>query len=168
MVLNEKQKARILSAFSSGNFNLQNEISNLENEGFTKEDATSQIQAVVRQKLFDEQVNKESTEDYEKLAAFGLIFLGLIGPLFNIENFLWYFFASVLAGVGGYLAYKDKPFGGAVRSFTFVVLIPVFYNWYVSGRSSIIKIELLIPVGLAILLAYPTGWLVSNMLKEKN
>jgi len=168
MVLNEKQRERILTAFSSGNFNLQNEISILETEGFSKEDATSQIQGVIRQKLFDEKVNKESSEDYEKLAAFLLIFLGLIGPLFNITNFLWYFFASVLAGVGGYLAYKEKPIGGAVRSITFVILIPIFYNWYVSGRTSIIKIELLIPIGIAVLIAYPTGWLVSNIIKENN
>lgn len=135
MVLNERQKERIHSAFSSGNFNLQNEVNTLEAEGVSQEEATSQIQAVIRQKLFDEKLKEESSEDYENLASFGLIFLGLFGPLIYIENFLWYFFAAVLASIGGYLAYKDKPISGAVRTFTFVVLIPFFYNWYDSGRS---------------------------------
>jgi hypothetical protein len=167
MALNEKQRNRIQMAFQSGNFDLNFEIENLTAQGMSKENAVVLIQAEVnayRQKLFDEKVKKEDSEEYSKIAWIAVIMIGLIGPVFDISSIVWYAVACVLAGGVGYWAFKETPIAGLIGSCCFVFIIPFTYSWYISGRSSIIKIELLIPMALAILPSFLTGFIISKFL----
>jgi hypothetical protein len=170
MVLDEKQKTRIQTSFKSGNFNLDLEVEILTRQGFSREEAIIQIQPVVkafRQKLFDQKIKAEDNEGLEKASRFLVIMIGLIGPIFNITSLIWYGFACVMVAGTGYWSYKKTPVAGLFGCICFILMFPIAYNWYLSERKSIFKIEIIIPIGFALLASYFVGLLIANFLYSK-
>ncbi|WP_018343681.1 hypothetical protein [Cytophaga aurantiaca] len=163
MLLTEKQKNRIHTNLASGNFNVPAEVQHLVEQGFSEGEAALKIKEEIgayRQRLFDQKIEKEKGEEYEKLAYALVVMVAILGPIMGIGSFVWYLAACAIAGGIGYWAFKDKPLAGLAGSICAVIMLPPIYEWYVSGRESIIKIEMLIPVGLALVPSYLVGYLV--------
>lgn len=170
MILNQQQKNAIQSSIESGRFNLEAEVEKLISKGFTKEEALAQIKLeadACRQKLFDQKVKGEAQEEHQKIAFGVLAMLGFAGPFFDISSLYWYILASIIAAGVGYWAYKDKPIAGMVTAVSYIVIFPLFYNWYINGRNSIIRIEVLIPIALTMVASFIIWLLLSNILYSK-
>jgi len=169
MTLNEVQRKRIQQAFRSGNLNMNIEVENLVNQGFNQDEAVEQIKNEVnrfRQKLFDEKIKAEENEDYSKLAIFFVVLIGIVSPIFHITSIAWIVASILLSGGIGYWAYREQPIAGAVGCISAAILLPITFNWYLAERSSVIKIELLIPVILALLPSFLIGFVVSKILYQ--
>jgi hypothetical protein len=162
MTLNETQKARIQKALKSGNFNSEKEIETLINEGFPKEQAALKVDEEIdlhKQVLFEEILKSKQNEEHQEFAFMGVAMVAMVGPLFGISSSIWYIASIFIAAGLGYWAYKNKPIAGVIGAICLALTLPFFYNWYTSGRSSIIKIELLIPIAISMAMSYSIGWL---------
>jgi hypothetical protein len=167
MNLNETQKERIQNAIKSGGFNLEPEIETLINQGFSKETALLKIKEEIdlhKQMLFEQALKSESQEDIQKSIFMGITLTAMIGPIFDITSSIWYIATIFIAGGLGYWGYKDKPIAGIVGAICLALTLPYFYNWYISGRTSIIKIELLIPMAISMAISYSIGWLAYKVI----
>ena len=61
---------------------------------------------------------------------------------------------SIIAGIAGYYGAEETPMAGILGSMVFVIASGYAFDFYLSGRTSYIKIELLIPFFMA---AIPAG-----------
>jgi len=165
MELNNQQKDRIRKSILDKRFDLNLEIEILMQQGFNEEDAAYlvlQEKDIVRQELFNQVLKNEKEEDYTNIGIFILFLISLIGPLFGINSFVWYLVACLFAGGLGYWAFKKNPFAGLAGFVSFVLIFPFFYDLYFSGRSTVIRIEFLIPMVLSAIPSFIIGILVSK------
>ncbi|UWY30104.1 hypothetical protein N4T20_09200 [Flavobacterium sp. TR2] len=166
MELTTNQKEKIQTAFQNGSFDFNKEIQNLVDEGFSKEEAASTIKVEIdkyKQELFEQKMRSESQEEKQKIAVIIVALIGVIKPISNITSPVWLIISIILAGFVGYWAYEEKPFTGITGSICMVTTLPVTYNWYTSGRESIINIELLIPLAISMGLSFLIGWIIVKL-----
>ena len=146
---------------------VENEVKQLIRQGYDKETAEKLITDIVnaqREKLFQKSFSKQKREENKEITLVVATMVSLIGPLFGITSILWYLVACVIAGVAGYFGYKNKPLAGIIASVIVVVLLPFTYNFYLAGRGSYLRIELLIPLAMAFIPAYLALTLISRSL----
>jgi len=171
MNLSEEQIESIRLSFISGHFSKQTEIQKLVTAGFTQEEATTHVEQIAdktRKKLFEEKMKAQKNGESQQVAMAGVIVLGLIGPLFAIENIFWYVLSTIAAGGIGFWSYKNTPIAGMIGCALAVLLMPFTCSWYISNRDTILRIELLIPVALAALPAYIVGLIISKIAYTKH
>ena len=162
-----KQKKRIKNGVESGNFDFKKEINYLTKDGLSEQDAvvkiTEELENIKRQKLFDQKVNSENVEERGKVAWFVIVLLGIIGPIFEVTSPIWYIVCAIIAGGVCYWAYPRTPFAGLIGGVFAISLLPFTYSWYLSGRHTIIKIEMIIPILMAFIPAYLIGIIIAKV-----
>jgi hypothetical protein len=166
-VLTAHQKDEIRKSFIKGNFSVENEIDKLVNEGFDENTSKNLIVRVLKEyryELFQHKLIQNKNEEKKKLSWFVSLMATVAGPVFSVSNILWYILACVIAGAAGYYGHVKKPFAGMAGSLSLVILFPLTYVFYMSGRSSYISIELVIPLLMAIVPAYLIQMVVSKLL----
>ena len=162
--LPQQQLNEIRQDISSGTFLYETAMQKLMQSGLDEESARQLLLTVAkehRKELFDQRLQKQNAEGVREVTYIVTFMVAALGPVFNIKAALWYFVAMLIAAVAGYYGYKDKPAAGIIGSILVVILLPITYNYYFSGRSSYIKIEFLIPALLAIIPAAIVAYLIS-------
>lgn len=149
----EKQyETRLLNSIKSKTFDADVEIEYLCNNGYSREDAqlliTKQI-LTLREAALEKGKQAEGEFEEQKAAIILTIIISIIGPIFEITSPIYYLIVILVAGALGYWGYKRTPIAGVVGCVLAVILMPIFFMMYISGRTSIVKIELLIPILLA-------------------
>jgi hypothetical protein len=160
----ENQRGKTPEPTSTGNLSIDNEVKKLVDAGLRKETAEQLVHDVVkthRQKLFKKALQREQNDEMRGATYMVAFMISIIGPCFEITSLLWYFVAMLIAGFAGYYGYKDKPVAGITGAILLVILFPVMYSFYFSGRSSFIGFELIIPMLMAIVPAFLTGLLIA-------
>jgi hypothetical protein len=151
--LSQKQKDEIRQSFLQQTFSLEAEIEKLVGAGYDEDKAKLLIIAEIKQykkEMFQKTVKRNDHEEIKKVVTFVVIMISLVGPIFDIVSPLWYIVAVVIAGIAGYWGYKPKPIAGLVGCMIVPIIFPFAYIFYFSGRTSFIKIEMIIPLVMAI------------------
>jgi hypothetical protein len=171
VTLSQSQIEEIKKSISTNTFKLETEVQKLVNTGMdasvAKDLVITAVKDNMRQQLFERSLKKEKSEDAGKIANFVVIMVSIGGPVFGITSVVWYLAAIAIAGAAGYFGYRDKPGAGILASIVFVIAFPFSYHFYLSGRSSFIKIEMLIPLAMAIIPALVTFFGVSKLFYSK-
>lgn len=163
--LTQQQKDNLRQSFTSGNFSAEAAINQLVNEGYELDVAKALIVAEFKEykkEVFNRAVKRENNEEKTKALTIGIMMISLIGPVFDITSPLWYIVAIAASGIAGYFAYKTKPIAGVLGSIIMPVVFPFVYSWYFAGRTSYIRIEMVIPIVISILPAFLVYYAISK------
>ena len=155
--LSQQQKDDLRQSFSTGNFSAEAAIIKLVNEGFEPDVAKALIVAEFKEykkEVFNRVVKRSNNEETTKVLTIGILMISLIGPLFDITSPGWYLVAFAASGIAGYFAFKTKPVAGVIGSIIMPIVFPFVYNWYFAGRTSFIRIEMVIPIIISLLPAF--------------
>jgi hypothetical protein len=164
-ILTQQQKADLRQSFSQPGFSAEAAILKLVNEGYDVAEAKALIVAEFKEykkELFEKAQKRNDSEEARKILFVAVFMLSIIGPVFDITSPLWYVAAFVASGVAGYYAYKEKPIAGIAGSILFAILFPFTYHFYFAGRSSYIRIEMLVPIFMAITPAFIIYFIISK------
>ncbi len=163
--LTQQQKDDLRQSFSNNNFKAETAIAKLMAQGYELEEATALIKAEFRQykqELFDKVDKRNSNEDGRQFIFIGLVMISMVGPIFEITSPIWYIIAIALCGLLGYLGAKTKPVAGVLGAVVMSVVLPFVHNFYFTGRTTYIKIELVIPIVIAALPAFLIYYIISK------
>lgn len=116
-----------------------------------------------KNELFNKIVNAEKENKKQQTAITVIIIFAIIGPVFNTDSALWYSLAMLVAGVAGYYGFFNKQAAGVAGAELLVMLFPFTCNYYLSGRSHYVNIELLIPLVIAAIPAFLLFFLISKI-----
>lgn len=151
--LTQEQKDELRRSFKQPDFSVDVAISKLMALGYSEATARQLIISEVREikkELFDKAVKGTKDEEARGIAFVAVVLVSLLGTLFDIHSVLWHIVVVAIAGIAGYFAFKNKPIAGVLAFIVFAIVFPFTYNFYFSGRSSYIRIEMLIPMLMAI------------------
>ena len=163
--LSQQQKDDLRQSFRQPGFSAEAAILKLVNEGYDVNEAKVLIIAEFKEykkELFERAQKRNDSEEARKLLFVAVFMLSIIGPVFDITSPIWYMVAFVASGFAGYYAYKEKPIAGITGSIIFAILFPFTYHFYFAGRSSYIRIEMLIPIFMAIAPAFIIYFIISK------
>lgn len=164
--LTYQQIKKIREAYLKDKLSLEKQIVELLVAGFDEPTAEYLVAKVIKdykQELFDEAQEKETNKEHRNIAYYVTIFATASGPLLGVENFVWYLFASAIAGTAGYYGFKDRPLAGIIGAIVSVILFPLAFNFYLAGRSNYIMFELLIPLIISLIPGYLIQFLISKI-----
>ena len=164
--LTQEEKEYIKEAISNSTFSPQLEIERLIKLGCEPEIAKGLVVAeikIYKKELFDKAVKKDDRSEVTKLMFVLIFVIALIGPMFSIQSPGWYIIATMAAGVAGYFGYREKPIAGVIAAMVGTIVFPFAYAFYFEGRSSFIRLEMVVPVIIsaipAIISYYIISWL---------
>jgi hypothetical protein len=163
--LTQSQKDEIRNALLNNTFSMEAEVARLMSRGYEEDYAKSLIVAELReyrQELFNKKLQRDNSEDTTKVIWIGIGMISMIGPLFDIRSPLWYIVVLAASGVGGYFAYKTKPIAGLAGAVIMPLVFPFSYHWYFSGRSHYIRIEMIIPLLVALIPAVLVYFIIAK------
>jgi uncharacterized protein YoaH (UPF0181 family) len=152
-------------------FSVENEIQRLMKNGLSRARAEAVVNEVLkthRQKLFQASFNKQSNDENRKAAFLVAMLASLLGPAMEISSAAWYVAAMAISGAAGWFGYKEKPAAGIAGGVVLAMVLPFTYQLYFTGRSSYIKIELLIPLLMAAIPAYLLLLLIAKLFYPTN
>jgi hypothetical protein len=165
--LSQTQKDEIRQSFLQQTFSLEAEIEKLVAAGYEEAIAKLLIIAELKEykkEMFQKKVKRNDQEEIKKVITFVVIMISLAGPIFDIISPLWYIVAVVITGIAGYWGYKPKPIAGLLGCMIVPIAFPFTYMFYFTGRTSFIKIEMVIPLVMAIVPAVLVYFIVSKIL----
>jgi hypothetical protein len=163
--LSQQQKDDLRQSFTQSGFSAEAAILKLVNDGFEINEAKALILdefKAYKKELFERAQKRNDSEEARKILFVAVFMLSIIGPVFEITSPIWYLVAFVASGFAGYYAYKEKPIAGITGSILFAILFPFTYHFYFAGRSSYIRIEMLIPIIMAIVPAFLIFYIISK------
>ena len=157
----ESLKARILANQST----FKGELEMLVAQGMEPEAAKDllirEIKAMKRD-AFNKAVEEQQSGERQKLLFILVFFLSVIGPFMGVTAIWWYLLVIAVAGISGYYAYRNKPIAGVVAALVFAIAFPLAVNFYLEGRESMIKIEIVIPMVMAAIPAWLAYYVLSK------
>jgi len=110
---------------------------------------------------------QENSHEGVKEIFIAVAIISIMGPMIGINSPAWYGVASILGGVAGYFAYRNKPVAGVLAG----LIVPIIMQWaciyYFQDRSSFYKIELAIPLFLAFIPSAIVFLVVSKLFYSK-
>lgn len=169
--LTEAQRETVREAFQTQSVSVEQLILQLVADGHSPEDARALLIAEAKEykKEMVAAVLDEQKQNERRKGMFIVIFLiALIGPVFHIQSILWYLVAATGAGIAGYFGFKNKPAAGIVAAVLATWIFPYAYSMYFEGRSSFIRIEMIIPMAMAAIPAIGVYYLISAIAYRDN
>jgi hypothetical protein len=163
--LSKNQIEAIQQAYLNGQFFPDYEVQRLVDAGISKDTATREVEAAVqliRAALFQKTQKQVKDADKQEGLFIIVILINIFGPVFNMDSILWYAFAVIVSAVVGYFAYKEKPIAGVISAIIFSIIFPMAYVYYFSGRSTIINLEIAIPMLMAAVPAFIVYLLIAK------
>jgi len=157
LTLTQQQVDGIVAAYESGNFSYPTEVLRLISAGYSQQEAEQQVTEVVkqlRQQIFNARKNAGKKADGKKASFYIILMVASIAPVFDVTSVTWLAIAVVIAIAAAYWGNKDRPAGAIAAAIVMVLLFPVTYSVYMKGRTSYIRIEMLLPLLMA---AVPAG-----------
>ena len=165
-MLSTDQVNVIRESIARGNFSAERHVRILAEKGFSKDIAERLVADEVkayRDELFQEKITVQDNQEVQKISDLAAIMVALAGPVFEVRSILWYLVAAAIAGSAGYFGHRSKPVAGITAGVLLVLLFPFTYSFYFSGRSSYIRIELIIPMLMALVPACVALFIISKV-----
>lgn len=150
--LSQQQRDELRQSFSQPGFSAEAAVARLVGYGYNETTAKQLIVAefkAYKNELFQQAERRNQSEEAQKVVPIIVIMISAIGPIFEITSMLWYICAVAIAGAVGYWGYRHKPVAGILACMVIPFAFPLAYNFYFSGRTSYIKIEMVIPMLIA-------------------
>jgi hypothetical protein len=144
--LTYQQRKNIQKACLKDKISIEKQIVELILAGFDELTAEHLVNKVIKeykQELFEEAQQKEINKEHENISYYVIVFATALGPLFGIQNIVWYLLAATVAGVAGNYGFKDKPLAGIVGAIVPVILFPLIFKIYLGGKSNFIVIDVI-------------------------
>jgi hypothetical protein len=162
-----QQRKNIQQAYLKDKISIEKQIVELILAGFDELTAEYVVNKVIKeykQELYEEAKEKEINEEHKNISYYVIVFTTALGPLFGIENIIWYLLAIAIAGVAGNYGFKDKPLAGIVGGIVPVILFPLIFKIYLGGKSNYIVIELILPLIGSLIIAYLIQFVISKIM----
>lgn len=121
--------------------------------GFTEATAKNLIIAEVKEfkkNVVEKTLQQKKDHEAQTAACVIMMIVSLLGSVFGVESGMWTLVLVCVAALCGYFGFKNKPIAGIASFIIFALIFPYTYNWYLTGRSTYINIELLIPTFIAV------------------
>lgn len=160
------QSAGIKESLLAGALSAEEAIQKLIEGGYEPNAAHAFVAEITRQnkqELFNNALQRKKREESKEISFFVVMMISIIGPVFEIQSAFWYMIVLVVAGTAGYLGYKNKPIAGIGAFLSFALLFPFTYSTYFTGRTSFLRIEMVIPVLMAAVPAFLLLLLLSKI-----
>jgi len=121
--------------------------------GFTEATAKNLIIAEVKEfkkDVVEKTLQQKKDHEAQSAACVIMMIVSLLGSFLGVESRMWTFVLICVAALCGYFGFKNKPFAGIASFIIFALVFPYTYDWYLTGRSHFINIELFIPALIAV------------------
>lgn len=165
--ISQQQRDAIKLSIQAGTFVMEDQLQKLADIGIERNAAAAIIADVAKDykaELFQKTLKKQKGEGAREAVFLVVFMLNLVGPLFQIDSLGWYLIVFIASGVGGYIGFRSKPAAGIIAALVFSGIFPFAYSWYFTGRTSFIRIEMLIPMAVAVIPAAAILWILSSIL----
>jgi mannose/fructose/N-acetylgalactosamine-specific phosphotransferase system component IID len=150
--LTQEQKDELRRSFKDPDFSAEDAIKKLMAHGFSHAVARGFILTEVRarkQELFEEAMKGKKVDEVRGFAFVAVVMVSLLSTLFGIHSIFWHVVITGIAGIAGFFAFQNKPIAGVLSFIVFAIIFPFAFDFYFSGRTSFIKIEMFIPMLMA-------------------
>jgi len=164
--LSPEQKEEIRQSFSQGVSSVDIQIARLIESGYDEISAKKLLQQEFKEyknQLFQEAQQKEKREQAEKVALIVVFIIGTIGAVFEIKSTIWYVISIATAVLAGFLGFRRKPVAGILGCVLYPVAFAFTFPSYFAGRTSYVKIEMLVPLLLAAVPAFVVYKLIEKI-----
>ena len=165
-ILTESQRDELRLGFTTAGFSMEDAIARLTAHGYAPEEARDMIvleYKLYKREMFENTLKRKDKGEMRNAMFILIAIIAMIGPVIGILSTTWYIVAACLCGLGGYLAYKDKPIAGVVGGMIVPIAFIFSYSYYFADRTSYIKIEMAIPMLLAFLPAALIFFIISKL-----
>lgn len=169
--LTQTEKDQIRYKLTTNTFSAETEIAKLVEKGYNETEAKSLLLDELReykQVLFEKKMQQNKQGEVESIAVGATVMFTMIGPLFGITSPMWFMIAFLAAGVGGYFAAKDKPIAGIAGGVLYGIIFPLAHNMYFAGRTKFIRIEMVIPIIMAMIPAFILYFILAKTVYAKS
>lgn len=163
---NTARIGQIKDRFLSGIYSKEQAIEQFTIEGWTIEAASQcveELTAQYKRELFEKAMDRNNDEEMQKVIFIGVLMISIIGPVFEIKSPLWYIVVLLACAGGGYYGFKKKPIAGIVGCVLFAILFPLAYQQYFAHKTSYIRIEMLIPMAMAVIPAFVVYFILKRV-----
>lgn len=170
-VLTPEQIGRIRLSLQAGTFLQEEHLQHLTAEGVERPVAEAAVAAVAleyKTELFHKKLHGEKPLGRNGIATTLLVIIGLAGPVIKVTSLEWYTLASLAAALASYAAWPTRPWAAVTAAITFNISIYFFCSVYITNRSPIFAIEMVIPVILAATPSLFMFWAVTTLLYRKD
>lgn len=151
--LSQEQRSELTHLFLQADFTIDIAVRKLMSWGYDEMTAKHIIIAEFQEfkkAYFHQKVkNEEQGKTREGLFVM-VVLLSMISTLFGSQSPVWHGFVAIASGVAGYFMFRSKPIAGIVGSITFAIVMPLAYNFYFTGRTYYLNIEVAIPILIAV------------------
>lgn len=151
--LSQEQKDELRHSFLQPGFTIDVAVRKLMSWGFDENTAKQLIIAefqAFKKEYFHQKVKKEENGKTREALFVIVAMLSMAGPVFGIQSLLWHIAVIIISGIAGYWMFTSKPIAGIVGAIAFAIVLPLAYNFYFSGRTTYLNIEVLIPMLIAV------------------
>ena len=169
--LSQTEKDQLRYKIQTNSFVASAEIAALVEKGYDEAEAKALLLNEIReykQELFQQKLNANKQGELQNVMIGVLAMLALVGPVFGIREPFWYIIAFVGAGVGGYFAAKTKPIAGIAASVIYAIVFPLAHNMYFADRTRFIRIEMVIPIIMAMIPAFILYFILAKTVYAKS
>jgi Na+/H+-translocating membrane pyrophosphatase len=167
---NEQIVLEIKERVFNGERDLTGLLVELENKGYSNEEAKAILAAVsrdIKKDMFNKATKKNSNDEYAQAALVIIFMIALIPPVFDVQSPIVFFITAILAAITGYFGFKQSPIAGAISAGLAVFIFKYAYHFYFEGRESFIRIEILIPMLMAAAPVFILYLILSFILPKK-
>lgn len=100
------------------------------------------------------------------ISFFAVVFYVIMGPLFG-NGTIWYLVVLAIAAAAGYFADRKNPIPYIAGCISFILIFPLAYEFYFSGRDSFINIEIAIPILISAAPALIVQWIIYKLVEGR-
>ncbi|MCS3802180.1 hypothetical protein [Niastella sp. OAS944] len=169
--LTQTEKDQIRYKLTTNTFSADAEIAKLMEKGYDETEAKSLLLNEIRefkQVLFEKKMQQNKQGEVESIAVGVTVMFTLIGPLFGITSPVWFMVAFLAAGIGGYFAAQDKPIAGIAGGIVYGIIFPLAHHMYFADRTRFIRIEMVIPIIMAMIPAFILYFILAKTVYAKS
>ena len=151
--LSQEQKKEIRRSILNSEFNLESTVRRLMNEGFSEALAQQLVVAEVqafKKWIVEKAIRDKKEKETKGIALLVVMLCALFGGVFGVHSLMGVIAMTGIAGIAGFFGFRSKPLAGVLSAMTLAFIFPYTYTWYLSGRTTYINIELLIPMFIAL------------------
>ena len=142
--LTEHERDILRLSFSTNGYSMEDALEKLNGKGLDEETARALIimeYDLYKRDLVGHAIRRENSHEGVKELFIAVAIISIIGPMLGITSSAWYIATTILGGVAGYFAYRNKPVAGVLAGLIVPVSMQMACSYYFQGRSGFYRIE---------------------------
>jgi hypothetical protein len=150
--LTEAERDILRLSFTTGGYSMEDALDKLKGKGLDEETARALIimeYDLYKKEMVGHAIRQANYPQGVKEVFIAVAIISIMGPMMGITSPAWYVATSILGGVAGYFAYRNRPVAGVLAGLIVPVAMHIACSYYFQDRSSFIRIELVIPLFIA-------------------